>query len=385
MPGEVYLDNLIKGIYSNLGVHRSISAGEFYDKASQSVERGNKVILRHLGIKNPVNVNFIPDRCLYSKEKLAAGQFRPGRILLPEGLIVGNTLFVLKGKRHRVDSSLESLKLRIPIRIEVNELYKDDIRAVGAILAHEDAHLKLWLSKHYEENKEQNELCTDIAAILIGLGELIANGRNRYRGDGIVESMGYLDDESFSYVQRKAIQIQNNSEKGESEMPKIKCTNCGAENEQGDSFCGDCGTKLPSPAPAVQPVQVAVPGGAVPGQVASSATPVTTAKAKLVIKRTGRVGHEFVIDQEVMNIGRWDADSGVFPEIDLGQDDPGNHISRKHAKLFLKDGAYYIEDMGSVNGTFVNKGPRLAPGSPQKLQNGDEIIVGRTFLTFILG
>ena len=168
-------------------------------------------------------------------------------------------------------------------------------------------------------------------------------------------------------------------------MPKIKCTNCGAENEQGDSFCGDCGTKLPSPAPAVQPVQVAVPGGAVPGQVASSATPVTTAKAKLVIKRTGRVGHEFVIDQEVMNIGRWDADSGVFPEIDLGQDDPGNHISRKHAKLFLKDGAYYIEDMGSVNGTFVNKGPRLAPGSPQKLQNGDEIIVGRTFLTFILG
>jgi predicted component of type VI protein secretion system len=38
--------------------------------------------------------------------------------------------------------------------------------------------------------------------------------------------------------------------------------------------------------------------------------------------------------------------------------------------------------MGSMNGTFVNKSPRLSPNSPMKLQNGDEIVMGRTFFAF---
>ena len=41
-----------------------------------------------------------------------------------------------------------------------------------------------------------------------------------------------------------------------------------------------------------------------------------------------------------------------------------------------------IEDLGSTNGTFVNRGRRLLPGSPQTLDEGDEIIVGKTFLRF---
>ena len=45
---------------------------------------------------------------------------------------------------------------------------------------------------------------------------------------------------------------------------------------------------------------------------------------------------------------------------------------------------YLIEDLGSTNGTFVNRGPRLLPGNKQPLKNGDEIIVGKTFLKFVL-
>jgi pSer/pThr/pTyr-binding forkhead associated (FHA) protein len=41
-----------------------------------------------------------------------------------------------------------------------------------------------------------------------------------------------------------------------------------------------------------------------------------------------------------------------------------------------------VEDLGSTNGTFVNRGRRLLPGSPQVLTDGDEIIVGKTFLRF---
>jgi len=57
-------------------------------------------------------------------------------------------------------------------------------------------------------------------------------------------------------------------------------------------------------------------------------------------------------------------------------------VSRKHARIVRRNGAYFIEDLGSTNGTFVNRGRRLLPGTPQVLSEGDEIIVGKTFLRF---
>ena len=50
----------------------------------------------------------------------------------------------------------------------------------------------------------------------------------------------------------------------------------------------------------------------------------------------------------------------------------------------VDDGQYVIEDLGSTNGTFVNRGRRLKPGERQPLNDGDEIIVGKTFLRFQL-
>jgi FHA domain len=104
--------------------------------------------------------------------------------------------------------------------------------------------------------------------------------------------------------------------------------------------------------------------------------------ARLVIERGGRVGREFAITGIETNIGRWDADSGIFPDIDLDEDDPEAKISRRHARIINHNGQYFIEDLGSTNGTFVNRGRRLLPGKRQMLQNGDEIIVGKTFLKF---
>ncbi len=107
--------------------------------------------------------------------------------------------------------------------------------------------------------------------------------------------------------------------------------------------------------------------------------------AKLTIKHGGRKGIEFPVTLETMSIGRWDADSGSFPEIDLTPDDSDGYISRRHAKIYNQDGKWFIEDMGSVNGTFVNKGARLLPKRPCELHNGDEIILGKIFFTFTAG
>lgn len=120
-------------------------------------------------------------------------------------------------------------------------------------------------------------------------------------------------------------------------------------------------------------------------QAEHSAPPVrgqASAEARLVIERGGRVGKEFLITGIETNIGRWDADSGIFPDVDLDEDDPEAKISRRHARIINHNGQYFIEDLGSTNGTFVNRGRRLLPGKRHMLQNGDEVIVGKTFLKF---
>ncbi len=106
--------------------------------------------------------------------------------------------------------------------------------------------------------------------------------------------------------------------------------------------------------------------------------------ARLIIQRGGKVGKEFLIVSNESLIGRWDADGGIFPDIDLDQDDPEAKVSRRHARIQILNNQFLIEDLGSTNGTFINRGPRLLPGNKQPLKNGDEIIVGKTFLKFVL-
>ena len=107
-----------------------------------------------------------------------------------------------------------------------------------------------------------------------------------------------------------------------------------------------------------------------------------TMHATLVIERGLSAGKKFPLSGPESNIGRWDADGGVFPDVDLDTDDPEAKVSRRHARVSLTNGNYLIEDLGSTNGTFINRGKRLAPGDRHPLRDGDEIIVGKTFLRF---
>jgi len=120
---------------------------------------------------------------------------------------------------------------------------------------------------------------------------------------------------------------------------------------------------------------------------AGSATPVGAAepaaapfKSKLAIIRGGRRGQEFELEPGNNLVGRWDPETGAFPEVDLDADDPEAKVSRKHALIRFDAGKITIEDIGSLNGTYVNRQPRLQPGTPVDLKDGDEIIIGKTFL-----
>ena len=121
--------------------------------------------------------------------------------------------------------------------------------------------------------------------------------------------------------------------------------------------------------------------GARAAQAASGRPPVV-AHARFTINRGRAAGKEFPVHEEEAYIGRWDADSGIFPDVDLDADDPEAKVSRRHARVTRRGAQYYIEDLGSTNGTFINRGRRLLPGDRQPLNDGDEIIIGKTFLRF---
>jgi pSer/pThr/pTyr-binding forkhead associated (FHA) protein len=104
--------------------------------------------------------------------------------------------------------------------------------------------------------------------------------------------------------------------------------------------------------------------------------------ARLVIERGRSSGKQFMLSEVEAQIGRWDADGGIFPDVDLDTDDPEAKVSRRHARITLSNGQYFLEDLGSTNGTFINRGKRLPPGQRHALCDGDEIIVGKTFLRF---
>ena len=207
----------------------------------------------------------------------------------------------------------------------------------------------------------------------------------------------------------------------------IKCGECGYENMDGLDYCDGCGAKLaaaagssaaapaaaaPEPAPAAAPAESTdgapaaetasaeapaaetpkseAPTGEIKPEAAPESAPATTAaagapfKAKLSVVRGGRKGQEFPLEDGNNLIGRWDPETGSFPEVDLDADDPEAKISRKHALLRIDGGKITIEDIGSLNGTYVNRQPRLSPGSPAEIKSGDEVIIGKTFLKLVV-
>lgn len=189
----------------------------------------------------------------------------------------------------------------------------------------------------------------------------------------------------------------------------IKCSECSYENMDGLDYCDGCGAKLtasadaapsapeaPKPevpaADAASPANEAKPSDAPTGEIKPEAAPAEAPaaaapsgapaafKATLKIVRGGRKDQEFPLEDGNNLVGRWDPDTGSFPEVDLDADDPEAKISRKHALIRIADGKITVEDIGSLNGTYVNRGARLVPGTAVELKTGDEVIIGKTFL-----
>ena len=150
----------------------------------------------------------------------------------------------------------------------------------------------------------------------------------------------------------------------------LHCSECGFVNPEGANYCQKCGALLDvegNPDPTTATYRVGETGNFIPvniGEVAAAHA------AALVIRAGGgRAGESFAVDGERMTIGRR-PDSAVF------LDDVT--VSRDHALLVHRGSDWYIDDCGSLNGTYVNR-ERI---DSQRLADGDELQVGKYKLTF---
>jgi pSer/pThr/pTyr-binding forkhead associated (FHA) protein len=83
---------------------------------------------------------------------------------------------------------------------------------------------------------------------------------------------------------------------------------------------------------------------------------------------------------KIIHVGRMDPAQTVLPEIDLSDYDVVDHgVSRRHARIMKQEAKVVIEDLGSVNGTFLN-GERLAAYLPKALCSGDLLQLGKLLI-----
>jgi hypothetical protein len=126
----------------------------------------------------------------------------------------------------------------------------------------------------------------------------------------------------------------------------------------------DGAISAPTATPGSPGIEVAVPNGAL---------------GLLVLEGGGRA---FPVTSGAAVIGRYDPVTGSRPEIDLTHVDINRSVSRRHARLLLQDGSFFLtEEVGALNGTMVN-GRKLVPGQPQALASGDRIALGMVALVF---
>ena len=162
------------------------------------------------------------------------------------------------------------------------------------------------------------------------------------------------------------------------------CPSCGAENPAGEAFCSNCGVSLLG-APAANPATAAPPApapepAAAPAPEPAVATAPAALSAHLIVEADNQ---EFDLSgKDNVVIGREDAVSNIFPDVDLtphGGEEGG--VSRLHARIFVDNGQYMLEDENSTNFTFLNR-QRLAGKTPTPLNDNDEIKLGRVLLRF---
>ena len=156
-------------------------------------------------------------------------------------------------------------------------------------------------------------------------------------------------------------------------MESVFCHSCGHRNPTGVNFCSSCGAALVSVAPdtsvSVTPVEVGADTADV--EAPAGLLELPRGVGMLVVKRGTDEGVRFVLDHDITQAGR-------HPESNIFLDDIT--VSRRHAEFVTQDQATTVRDVGSLNGTYVNR-ERI---EEVRLTSGDEVQIGKFKLLYLV-
>ncbi len=163
-------------------------------------------------------------------------------------------------------------------------------------------------------------------------------------------------------------------------MPSVYCTRCGRASPEGARFCSHCGAPLmrgSAERPGESTSTLSLAGTDLPEMdYEETLTDATTGEALppgtalLIVKRGPNAGSRFLLDSELTTVGR-------HPDSDIFLDDVT--VSRRHAEFYRQPSGFTVRDVGSLNGTYVNR-DRI---EETDLRDGDEVQVGKFRLTFL--
>jgi pSer/pThr/pTyr-binding forkhead associated (FHA) protein len=152
-------------------------------------------------------------------------------------------------------------------------------------------------------------------------------------------------------------------------MSHVYCPECGFQNPETANYCSKCGSLL------VREESGETTMAFTPDEADEEGQPELAdfgIKGPALVVRSGggRAGETFPLGTEETTIGR-------SPDCDIFLDDVT--VSRRHAVVTRKTNQLQIEDLGSLNGTFLNR-RRIESG---ELSDGDELQIGKYKLTFL--
>ncbi len=170
------------------------------------------------------------------------------------------------------------------------------------------------------------------------------------------------------------------------------CTACGKQNPDDARFCAQCGTPIatageaaPADAPGEQTATITFGNPPErPGERAGDADrklssvdaaavdALPAGHALLVVQRGPGAGNRFLLDTDLVTAGR-------HPDSEIFLDDVT--VSRRHADFRRTGSSFSVSDVGSLNGTYVNR-DRI---DSVDLTDGDEVQIGKYRLVFFSG
>jgi pSer/pThr/pTyr-binding forkhead associated (FHA) protein len=150
----------------------------------------------------------------------------------------------------------------------------------------------------------------------------------------------------------------------------VYCTTCGHRNPDDARFCANCGSPLQDDTTiGFNPIGAEEETGEV---AALPQGELEAGQALLVVQRGPNAGSKFLVDKDATTVGR-------HPESDIFLDDVT--VSRRHAEFHRQGHRFIVRDVGSLNGTYVNR-QRV---DETELASGDELQIGKFKLTFFAG